>query len=125
MCRYAMVPYKVHYVCLQCRKCFKYPWDSAVHPCPDCTAPMINAGHDFAAPRRNDKKGWAVVAAVLNAGLRYEGFEGCGCLHEPKFRPRTSAQVRARRRIAARTGTEEATALAARDPDSLENSVTS
>jgi hypothetical protein len=83
---------------------------------------MINAGHDFAAPRRNDKKGWAVVAAVLNAGLRYEGFDGCGCTHDPKFRPRTTAQVRARRRIAARTGTDEAAALAARDPDILEQS---
>jgi hypothetical protein len=81
---------------------------------------MINAGHDFAAPRRDDKTGWAAVAAVLSAGLRYDGFETCGCSRQPKFRPRTSAQVRARRRIAARTGTSEATALAARDPYSLE-----
>ncbi|MFF3359735.1 hypothetical protein ACFYWN_45930 [Streptomyces sp. NPDC002917] len=27
-----------------------------------------------------------VVAAVLNAGLRYEGGEPCGCGKEPKFR---------------------------------------
>jgi hypothetical protein len=46
---------------------------------------------------------------VLSAGLRYEGFETCGCSRQPKFRPRTSAQVRARRRIAARTGIDEAT----------------
>jgi hypothetical protein len=71
---------------------------------------MINAGHDFGAPRRNDKTGWA---AVLSAGLRYEGFETCGCSRQPKSRPRTSTQVRARLRIAARTGTSEAAALAA------------
>lgn len=115
VCTYAFVAYKVHYVCLPCRKCFKYAWDRAVHKCPDCALPMINAGHDFAAPRRNDKRAWAAVAAVLNAGLRYEGFEGCGCGREPKFRPRTSAQVRTRRRVAARTGTAPAAALAARD----------
>ena len=120
MCRYAMVPYKVHYVCLPCRRCFKYARDGAEHLCPECAIPMISAGHDFAAPRRNDKTGWAAVAAVLSAGLRYEGFETCGCSRQPEFRPRTSAQVRARRRIAARTGTDEAAALAARDPYSSE-----
>jgi hypothetical protein len=77
---------------------------------------MIFAGHDFAAPRRHDKSGWAAVAAVLEAGLRYEGFETCGCSREPKFRPRTSAQVRERRRLADRTGIDVAVLLAARDP---------
>lgn len=48
---------------------------------------MVCAGHDFAAPRRRDSKAWTVVAAVLNAGLRYEGREPCGCGKEPKFRP--------------------------------------
>lgn len=48
---------------------------------------MACAGHDFAAPRRRDTKAWTVVAAVLNAGLRYEGRELCGCGKEPKFRP--------------------------------------
>ncbi|HUN37887.1 MAG TPA: hypothetical protein VMU95_38345 [Trebonia sp.] len=77
---------------------------------------MINAGHDFAPPRRSDKSGWAVVAAVLSAGLRYEGFGPCGCGREPKFRPRTKAQLRARRAQAARSGIPEAVMLAARDP---------
>jgi DNA-binding helix-hairpin-helix protein with protein kinase domain len=114
-----MVPYKVHYVCLPCRRSSKHPWDGAEHLCPECRAAMIFAGHDFAAPRRPDKSGWAAVAAVLTAGLKYEGFEVCGCAREPKFRPRTSAQVRARRRLASRTGIDEATMLAAADPYSL------
>jgi hypothetical protein len=77
---------------------------------------MTPAGHDFAAPRRRNASGWAAVAAVLAAGLRYEGFERCGCGREPKFRPRTSAQVRQRRRLAVRHGVAIADMLAARDP---------
>ena len=77
---------------------------------------MVFAGHDFAAPRRQDTSGWGAVAAVLTAGLRYEGFETCGCRREPKFRPRTTARVRQLRRLAARNGITEAAGLAARDP---------
>jgi hypothetical protein len=119
VCRYAESQYKVHYVCVPCRRSNKYPWDGAEHLCPECRAPMVFAGHDFAAPRRHDKSGWAAVAAVLEAGLRYEGFQTCGCSRDPKFRPRTSAQVRARRRLADRTGIDVAVMLAARDPYSV------
>ncbi|MFI5588486.1 hypothetical protein ACIA5G_25770 [Amycolatopsis sp. NPDC051758] len=80
---------------------------------------MVFAGHDFAAPPRRDRSGWAAVAAALEAGLRYEGFEPCGCGREPKFRPRTTAQVRARRRVARREGRSDVDALTARDPHDL------
>ncbi|MEW2356719.1 hypothetical protein [Spirillospora sp. NPDC029432] len=115
MCTYAEVTYKVHYVCVPCRQSRKLPWDGAEHLCTTCRAPMIFAGHDFAAPRRRDDRRWAAVAAVLQAGLRYEGFEPCGCGREPKYRPRTSAEVRARRRVASRKGLTESEALALRD----------
>lgn len=116
MCTYAMVTYKVHYVCVSCRQSHKYAWDGAEHRCPRCAAPMSFAGHDFAAPRRADDRAWAAVAAVLEAGLRYEGFETCGCGREPKYRPATGAEVRARRRVAERNGLTDAEALALRDP---------
>ncbi|GAB2865968.1 hypothetical protein GCM10022221_77930 [Actinocorallia aurea] len=77
---------------------------------------MVCAGHDFAAPRKGDDSGWAAVAAVLGAGLRYEGFEACGCGREPKARPRTRAEVNARRRAGQRAGLTEAEALGLRDP---------
>ncbi|WP_130511813.1 hypothetical protein [Krasilnikovia cinnamomea] len=77
---------------------------------------MLLAGHDFAAPRRRNASGWVAVAAVLAVGLRYEGFETCGCSRQPKFRPRTRAQVRQRRRLARRRGVAIADMLAARDP---------
>ena len=119
MCRYAETAYKVHYVCVPCRKSNKYARDGAEHLCPECRAPMVFAGHDFAAPRRGDKSGGVAVAAVLAAGLRYEGFETCGCGRQPEFRPRTSAQVRTRRRLADRTGVAVPVMLAARDPYDL------
>lgn len=77
---------------------------------------MVFAGHDFAAPRKTDDRRWAAVAAVLDAGLRYDGFEPCGCSREPKYRPRSSAQVRARRRVGARMELTDAEALSLRDP---------
>jgi hypothetical protein len=77
---------------------------------------MYFAGHDFAAPRRRDASAWAAVTAVLTAGLRYEGFETCGCSREPKFRPRTRAQVRLRQRLARRSDLPVEMALALREP---------
>lgn len=116
MCRYAETIYKVHYVCVRCRQCHKFPWDGAEHLCTRCRAPMVFAGHDFAAPRRTDDDGWAAVTAVLGAGLRYDGFQTCGCGREPKFRPRSNAEVRARRAVAARKGLDDAQAMSLRDP---------
>ncbi|BCJ47741.1 hypothetical protein GCM10010168_21000 [Actinoplanes ianthinogenes] len=105
-----------HYVCVPCRRSSKLPWDAVEHPCPQCRVPMVLAGPDFAAPRRRNASGWAAVAAVLAEGLLYDGFEPCGCGHDPKFRPRTRAQVRERRRLAARRGVTLAFLLGARDP---------
>ncbi|MEV7214420.1 hypothetical protein AB0O31_15160 [Kitasatospora cineracea] len=119
MCTYAVFPAKTHYACVSCRVSFKrHPADrrGPGHRCPNCGGPLACAGHDFAAPRRTDRRAWSVVAAVLAAGLRYEGFEPCGCRREPKFRPRTRAQLRARRAVAARTGTPLAELLARADP---------
>jgi hypothetical protein len=119
MCRYAETIYKVNYVCVPCRRSNKYVWDGAEHLCTSCRQSMYFAGHDFAAPPRRDGSGWAAVAAVLAAGLSYEGFEMCGCGRDPKYRPRTSTQVRARLRIAERQGVSVTDALAARDPYDL------
>lgn len=116
MCRRAfLVNPKVHYVCVACRQSNKYSWDSAVHPCPRCGRAMVSAGHDFAAPRRRDDSGWAAVEAVLGAGLRYDGFETCGCGRYPAFRPHTRSQVKARRLLAERNGRSLAEALAVRE----------
>ncbi|MFB7285946.1 hypothetical protein [Actinacidiphila glaucinigra] len=44
------------------------------------------------------------MAAVLGEGLRYEGRSACGCGKEPEYRPRTRAELRQRRIVAARYG---------------------
>ncbi|WP_283133501.1 hypothetical protein [Rhizohabitans arisaemae] len=77
---------------------------------------MISAGNNFAAPRKGDTRSWAAVAAVLEAGLTYDGFETCGCGRQPNPRPRTGAQVRARLRAGTRAGLTEPKALTLRDP---------
>jgi hypothetical protein len=105
VCTYAVHPYKLHYACVSCRISFKRHPSPTGHACPRCTGPLRCAGHDFAAPRRSNRKAWSVVAVVLAAGLRYEGFQPCGCAREPEYRPRTRAQLRARRIAAARSGT--------------------
>jgi hypothetical protein len=87
VCYYAEKPYKLHHVCVPCRVAFKRNPGPGGHRCPRCSEPMVCDGHDFAGPRRRDTKAWTVVAAALDAGLRYEGREPCGCGKEPKFRP--------------------------------------
>lgn len=117
MCFYAFVHYKPHYACVSCRVSFKRHTPRGYEPpCPNCGGPLVRAGHDFAPPPRRDARAWSVVAAVLGEGLRYEGFTGCGCGKEPKFRPRTRAELRARRVVASRTGVPLAEALSRPDP---------
>lgn len=124
MCFYAEVQYRMHYVCVDCRLSFKrhpFPDERAApseqrHPCPECRRPMKCAGRDFAAPRRSDVKAWTVVAAVVGQGLRYEGREPCGCGREPKYRPRTRAELRSRVRQSERTGVPLARTLARPEP---------
>ncbi|WP_017594176.1 hypothetical protein [Nocardiopsis potens] len=117
MCLYAAARYKLHYVCVSCRIGFKRHADpQREQPCPGCARPLACAGRDFAAPPRRDAAGWSVVAAVLGEGLRYEGRSVCGCTREPRYRPRTRAQLRARRDAAAREGLPLSEVLSRPDP---------
>ena len=64
MCRYAMVSYKPHYACFNCRKTFKRRLfydirkgeQNDIAKCPQCGKPMADMGLDFASPSKNDKK---------------------------------------------------------------------
>ncbi|MET8980122.1 hypothetical protein ABZX85_31415 [Streptomyces sp. NPDC004539] len=117
MCFYATTFYKVHYACVACRVSFKQPaYPRREHRCPNCAGPLLCAGHDFAPPPRRDVRGWSVAAAVLGEGLRYEGRSGCGCGREPKYRPRTRAELRARRIAAEREGVALSETLSRPDP---------
>ncbi|MGW4226405.1 hypothetical protein ACWEG1_23460 [Streptomyces bauhiniae] len=57
-----------------------------------------------------------MVAAVLGEGLRFDGRSGCGCRKEPKYRPRTRAELRMRRIVALRDGVALAEVLGRVDP---------
>ena len=117
MCLYAFVDYKTHYVCVECRLSFKrHTTPGRAQPCGRCGAALRAAGRDFAAPPRRDAKAWSVVAAVLDEGLRYEGRSPCGCFREPRYRPRTRAQLRARQAAAVRTDVPLAEALSRPEP---------
>ncbi|MFF0740045.1 hypothetical protein ACFYVL_06550 [Streptomyces sp. NPDC004111] len=117
MCLYAVVSHTPHYACVSCRVSFKRSVPAGrVAPCQNCARPLVHAGHDFAPPRRRDVRAWSVVAAVLAAGLRYEGRSACGCDKEPRSRPRTRRELRVRRTAAARQGIPLAEALARPDP---------
>lgn len=116
MCWYAQIRPRTHYVCTGCRRSVKSWWARTGVVCTECRGVMVNAGPDFAAPRRRDDGRWRAVEAVLAAGLRYDGRDGCGCGADPKPRPRTSAQVRRLRRAADRAGRTRAEALALPDP---------
>lgn len=96
MCRYALKPYKSHWVCLNCR--FTGKWAPALcdprlerkrcHACGD--GEMIDAGRDFRAPKKGDRNSWSVVIKLLASGARYDS---CGCTG-PGYRPATRAQLR-------------------------------
>ncbi|MFI0960063.1 deoxyxylulose-5-phosphate synthase [Streptomyces sp. NPDC021080] len=112
MCRYA-TSYKPHFVCLACRASFKQsPLPLREHPCPHCRTPMVDAGFDLAVPRRGNNSAWKALEATLRAGLT---FHSCGC-DGPGYRPRSTAEVRERRRAAKRLGLLELTALERYDP---------
>jgi DNA-directed RNA polymerase subunit RPC12/RpoP len=94
MCKYAMVRYKSHYACFDCRKTFKrrLMWDinrtdktEVEARCPQCRNLMANMGKDFEAPKMNDIKAWDHTQRLYSAGIAYHS---CGCTG-PGYIPRT------------------------------------
>ncbi|WP_326808497.1 deoxyxylulose-5-phosphate synthase [Streptomyces sp. NBC_01775] len=105
-----------HFVCPPCRTALKRPvgQPGPPPPCAHCGHPMTDAGPQLAVPPRRDADGWAALAAVLEAGLR---FPAIGCEADgPGYRPRTMREVEERRTAAHRTGRPVAEMLATRDP---------
>lgn len=57
--------------------------------CPQCSKPMINMGHDFKTPPKNDQKQWQKVKILYQHGFTYHS---CGC-GGPGYRPKNLNQV--------------------------------
>ncbi|MDF2660506.1 MAG: hypothetical protein K0Q94_3297 [Paenibacillus sp.] len=101
MCRYAMYgPYKDVYACFRCRKVFKQKSTSELSPaevqnrtyiCPQCRETMKDMGHDFQAPKQQDKKQWEKVEILYRNGFTYHS---CGC-GGPGYRPAKLSEIAA------------------------------
>jgi|SRR3990172_7966684 len=81
--------YKTHFVCFGCRLSFKYP-PKANPRCPTCRKPMVDMGHDFRVPRKEDANEWRKVELLYQQGFR---FESCGC-RGPGYAPKTYAEAK-------------------------------
>jgi len=75
--------------------------------------PLVFAGKDFASHQRRGHPRWALSLRVCSPRIALRGHSRrCGCSSDTKFRPRTSAQVRQRRRQSRRRrGVTDAHAL--------------
>lgn len=99
MCRYAVVRYKPHYACFNCRKTFKrrLMWDisrdtktvDVEAKCPQCSQLMANMGLDFAAPKKEDVKKWKHLQSLYSVGI---AFHSCGCTG-PGYIPNTTEEL--------------------------------
>ncbi|MDR6880803.1 hypothetical protein [Bacillus sp. 3255] len=99
MCRYAIYgPYKGIFACFNCRKVFKQVSDLELsgteignrqYKCPQCSDIMNDMGHDFKAPKQDDKKQWAKVELLYKSGFAYHS---CGC-NGPGYRPAKLSEV--------------------------------
>ena len=89
------------FACLDCRSVFKravtdvgkrnVPRPIEVRRCPACGCDMFLMSSDFRAPRKQDAKAWAVVAALTRAGLPYFRFHEAlplSVLGHPARRPK-------------------------------------
>lgn len=85
MCRYAMVKYKPHYACFDCRKTFKRRLigdidrdknETQAAKCPQCGGWMADMGLDFVSPKMNDIKQWRHLKDLYKVGIT---FLSCGC----------------------------------------------
>jgi DNA-directed RNA polymerase subunit RPC12/RpoP len=98
MCRYAMIAYKPHYACFDCRKTFKRRLMSdisrgeeskIVAKCPECGSLMANMGKDFESPKKKDAKGWEHIKSLYSVGIT---FHSCGCTG-PGYIPNTKEAI--------------------------------
>jgi hypothetical protein len=85
MCRYAMVSYKPHFACFNCRKTFKRrllndvdrdETESVAAKCPECGQLMADMGLDFESPKKKDVKAWEHLKTLYAVGIT---FHSCGC----------------------------------------------
>ena len=99
MCKYAMVAYKSHYACFDCRKAFKRRrmWDinrddkrTVEAKCPQCSQLMADMGLDFASPKKDNIKQWIHIKNLYSVGITYHS---CGCTG-PGYIPNSTEKLK-------------------------------
>ncbi len=69
------------YACFHCRLCFHRPCGATPNPtCTTCKRAMNFVGTAFRAPRRANKKDWAVIEQLVRAGTRFNYCGGVGII---------------------------------------------
>ncbi len=101
MCKYAMVLYKPHYACFNCRKTFKRRLQVDIKrgintgdenkpaTCPECGNVMADMGLDFKSPKKTDVKAWDHLSTLYTVGITYHS---CGCTG-PGYVPKNSDEL--------------------------------
>jgi DNA-directed RNA polymerase subunit RPC12/RpoP len=63
--------FRFPFVCVTCRKSFKYPASRAERVCPQCGGPMVMLSRKFSAPRAKDIVQWRKVKYLVDNGFRF------------------------------------------------------
>lgn len=87
--------YLAPFVCLDCRRSFKRPFDRDVthRPCPVCGQPAIALSQKFKPPKASDDEQWAKVRFLVEHGYLFQSiYDGHG---RPVPYPATLKQARA------------------------------
>ncbi len=60
-----------HWACFDCRKSFAKEENATPRKCPECAKLMTDMGAYFEPPRKLNKKRWAVMKVLADAGYKF------------------------------------------------------
>jgi len=63
--------FRFPFVCLACRKSFKYPVKTSERRCPQCGGGMVMLSRKFSAPRSKDMSQWEKIRFLVEHGFRF------------------------------------------------------
>lgn len=87
--------FRFPFVCLACRKSFKYPVATTERFCPQCRTSLVMLSRKFSAPRSHDAAQWEKIRFLIEHGFRfYSVYEpSCGGMTAVRY-PATLAEAK-------------------------------
>lgn len=67
----AQQQFRFPFVCLSCRKSFKYPAGTGARICPQCRKPLEMLSRRFSAPKSKDIEQWQKIKYLVEYGFRF------------------------------------------------------